>query len=504
MDKTVPENKENESSNPPKFMLPSISSISNLPNSPLNTFQQINKHESADSILRGSSSSQTTFPVKVSPLNARNIPPFNQKNNFGMSIKQESNTSTPNFYLPKPSITYDLMNSPYTTTYWPAYYSEYYQSNKNINGSIGPQYNISTWSANDNISIYNNSRQEYLRSSIPARPFASYLNDNKQLPSLTSNLHSILNSSPSSHHLSYNSAFTKVRRRSDLKDDLISNLESDNNLLEIEGIKVQRAIIKSQGDENSFTHENIDPVLLNIHMEETVKKKDYNGTPSSTPDTSCKIESSKDKKKSRSNWSRKETRSLITAVKSKHKLLLAAQRNAEKSRIWSDMFSDHCTRYSGRTLKAFKLRWARLVADYNSVHECIKTGVEPMDFDFYDEMKEIFGDDFVADSNIISTDITDECLVPVLKMLKRRLDENETSQTDTSEEYLEDQSLAPQSSLHSPSPPRFYEPNDEEASLVQLSKRIRVDKDVKTVLKEVEITQRKCEKIIEQLKDITK
>ncbi|CAG8482414.1 11474_t:CDS:2 [Funneliformis caledonium] len=481
MDKTVP---ENERSNPPKFMLPSIS---NLPNpSPL--------HESADSILRGSSSAQTTFQ------------PFDSINDFGMSIKHEIKTSTPNFYLPKPSITYDLMNTPYTTTYWPAYYSEYYQPNKNIAGSMGPPYNVSTWSANDNISMYN-SRQEYLRSSIPVRP---YLNDNRQLPSLTSNLHSILNSSPPSHHLSHSSAFTNVRRRKlDFKDDLNSNLESedfesDNSLLEIEGIKVQRATIKSQGDENTFTQENIDPVLLNIHLEEAIKKKDYDETPSSIPNISCKIESSKDKKKSRSNWSRKETRSLITAVKSKHKLLLAAQRNAEKSRIWSDMFSDHCTRYSGRTLKAFKLRWARLVADYNSVHECMKTGVEPMDFDFFEEMEGIFGDDVVADSDITSTDLTDECFVPVLKMLKRKLDENETSQTDTSEEYLEDQSLAPQSLLDSPSPPRFYEPNDEEVSLIQLSKRIRVDKDVKTVLKEVENTQRKCEKIIEQLKDITK
>ena len=74
----------------------------------------------------------------------------------------------------------------------------------------------------------------------------------------------------------------------------------------------------------------------------------------STPGTA---EGGKDKKKGRSNWSRKETRSLISAVKSKHKILLEAQRNAEKSRIWSDMFSDHCTRYSGRTLKAFKLRY---------------------------------------------------------------------------------------------------------------------------------------------------
>jgi len=239
---------------------------------------------------------------------------------------------------------------------------------------------------------------------------------------------------------------------------------------------------------------------LNFLPEETIKKEDYNETPSSTP----KTEGGKDKKKGRSNWSRKETRSLISAVKSKHKLLLAAQRNAEKSRIWSDMFSDHCTRYSGRTLKAFKLRWARLVADYNSVNECIKTGVEPMDFDFYDEMKEILGDEVVANT-ITSSDLTEESSIPVLK---RKFDDEDekVAQIEIPEEDLEDQSLVPRSSpLHSPSPPRFDELNDDEGiSSFQQSKKIRVDEEVKIVLKEVEDTQRKCKKIIEQLKDITK
>ena len=150
-----------------------------------------------------------------------------------------------------------------------------------------------------------------------------------------------------------------------------------------------------------------------------------------------------------------------------------------------------------------------MVADYNSVHECIQTGVEPMDFDFYDEMKEILGDEVVADDNITtSPDLTEESSIPVLK---RKFDEEDekvagTSQTEIPEEDLEDQSLVPKSSpLHSPSPPRFDELNDDEGiSSFQQSKKFRVDEEVKIVLKEVEDTQRKCKKIIEQLKDITK
>jgi len=74
-------------------------------------------------------------------------------------------------------------------------------------------------------------------------------------------------------------------------------------------------------------------------------------------------------------------------------------------------------------------------------------------------------------------------------VLKRKLNENETLQVEIPEEYLESQSLEPQSSMHSTSPPRFDELN-EETSLFQLSKRIKV-----------EDTQCKCDKIIEQLKD---
>ncbi|RIA93710.1 hypothetical protein C1645_873898 [Glomus cerebriforme] len=451
MDKADIENKENaiENSLPPKFMLPSIS---NLPNpSPLTPFHQMNNHESADAILRGTSAQSTTFS--------------NQNHPFESSIKQETNPSTPKFYLPNFSTTYDPMNTSYTTTYWPAYYSDYpYQSNRDINGLTGPPYNVSTWFATDNnSSTYNNNnnRQECLRSPFPTRSFTPYYNNNRHLPPLTPNLHSIdsiVNSSPSSHHLGYNSAFTYIHpRKSDIRDDQILKfdhqvIEGDNNLLELEGIKIQRASIKS---DHSYTQENIDPGLLDLLSEETVKRgEDYDESNLLTP----KTEGGKDKKKGRSNWSRKETRSLITAVKSKHKLLLAAQRNAEKSRIWSDMFSEHCTRYSGRTLKAFKLRWARLVADYNSVHECLKAGVEPMDFDFYDEMKEILVDEVIDGTS----DIT-EGLTPVLK---RKLDQEDEKIVGTSqiEEDLVDQLLVPQQSsqLHTPSPPRFVELKDED------------------------------------------
>ena len=263
-------NKENEKSHPPKFMLPSISSLPNP--SPLNAFQQqMNNHESADAILRGSS----TFPTKAT-LSARNPQLFDTKN-FGCPIKQESKITNPNFYLPNPSMTYDSMNPSYPSTYWPAYYSEYpYQFNKDIN--VSP-YNVPTWSTNDTMSMYNNNnKQEYLRSPIPTRPFVSYHNDNRHLPSLTSNLHSILNTPPSSHHLGYNSAFTNVcRRKSDLKDDQPSKLESegfesDNSLSEIEGIKVQRASIKSQSDDNSFTQENIGKAnFLHLYDFENIK-----------------------------------------------------------------------------------------------------------------------------------------------------------------------------------------------------------------------------------------
>ena len=139
-----------------------------------------------------------------------------------------------------------------------------------------------------------------------------------------------------------------------------------------------------------------------------------------------------------------------------------------------------------------------MVADYNSVHECIKTGVEPMDFDFYDEMKEILGNEIVADNT--TSDLTEEGSTPVLK---RKLDDKDEKVTETSlsEEDLEDQSLT--SSLHSPSSPRI-DKHKNDGFLLQRSKKFRVDEEVKIVLKEVEDTQRKCKQLIEQLKDITK
>src|SRR3954451_23143038 len=182
MDKVGTENKENvnKNSQPPKFMLPSISSLPTP--SPLTPFQQTNTHESADAILRGSPA-QATFPNQ-SPLSARtSTQPFEV---FMKQEKQEIKPSAAKFYLPNPSATYDPMNTSYTTTYWPAYYDYSYQSNMDINGSIGPPYNVSTWYASDTTFI---NRQEGLRSPIPTRPFVPYYNsNNRHLPPLTSNL----------------------------------------------------------------------------------------------------------------------------------------------------------------------------------------------------------------------------------------------------------------------------------------------------------------------------
>ncbi|CAB4485850.1 hypothetical protein RhiirA5_492985 [Rhizophagus irregularis] len=484
------ENKENANNDiyRPKILLPSIS---NLPN-PLTSFHN---HESTDAIFRGSFA-QVNFPNQ-SPLSARSpTQPFE-----GSTIKQELNTSIPKFYAP--NINYDPNSTSYTTTYWPTYYSNNYQSNRDINGSTGPPYNVSTWSSSDNISSYNNNnnRQECLESPLPTRSFISYNNNNnnnndgRYLPPLTPNFHSIINSAPSSHHLGRNSAFTNVqRRKSDIIEDQPSKfgngvLEGNNNLPEI-----QHANIKF---DNPFIQENIDSILLGLLPEETIKRENYDETP--------KTEGGKEKKKCRSNWTRKETRSLISAVKLKHKLLLAAQRNADKSRIWSDMFSDHCTRFSGRTLKAFKLRWARLAADYSSVYGCIKSGVEPMDFDYYDEMKEIFGDEVITSNKTIKLSANS---IPTLKRKFNDKDEEVAgnSQIEISEEDSEDHSLVPKtSSPNSPTPSSFDELNGIEGiSSFRQSKRIKVDEEVKIVLQEVENTQRKCKKIIEQLKDITK
>ncbi|CAG8494646.1 10597_t:CDS:10 [Diversispora eburnea] len=76
-----------------------------------------------------------------------------------------------------------------------------------------------------------------------------------------------------------------------------------------------------------------------------------------------------------------KTKSLIYAIKPRWNDLSSSQRNSVKSRIWSEMFSDH------------NKRWARLVSDFNSVEDSLMLGKEPIDFDFYDEIKEIFGDE---------------------------------------------------------------------------------------------------------------
>jgi hypothetical protein len=145
-----------------------------------------------------------------------------------------------------------------------------------------------------------------------------------------------------------------------------------------------------------------------------------------------------------------------------------------------------------------------LAADYSSVYGCIKSGVEPMDFDYYDEMKEIFGDEAVTGNKTIKPTAH---LIPASKRKFNDKDEKVagTSQIEILKEDSEYHSLVPKSSLHSPSPPRFDELNGNEGiSSFQQSKKIKVDEEVKIVLQEVENTQRKCKKIIEQLKDITK
>jgi hypothetical protein len=175
MDKASTENKENvnKNSQSPKFMLPSIT-ISSLPTpSPLTSLLHFNKR-----IL-----------MRVLTL--------------FLFIKQEKQEIKPTkFYLPSPSATYDPMNMSYTTTYWPAYY-----------GSISPPYNVSTWFASD--TTYN--RHEELRSPIPTRPFVPYYNNNnRNLPPLTPNSHSIINFSPSFHHLD-NHSTNIPRRKSDTR-----------------------------------------------------------------------------------------------------------------------------------------------------------------------------------------------------------------------------------------------------------------------------------------------
>lgn len=145
-----------------------------------------------------------------------------------------------------------------------------------------------------------------------------------------------------------------------------------------------------------------------------------------------------------------------------------------------------------------------MAADYSSVYGCIKSGVEPMDFDYYDEMKEIFGDEVITSNKTIKSSAHS---IPTLKRKFNDKDEKVagTSQIEISEEDSEDHSLLPKTSLHSPTPPRFDELNGIGGiSSFRQSKRIKVDEEVKIVLQEVENTQRKCKKIIEQLKDITK
>lgn len=146
-----------------------------------------------------------------------------------------------------------------------------------------------------------------------------------------------------------------------------------------------------------------------------------------------------------------------------------------------------------------------MAADYSSVYGCIKSGVEPMDFDYYDEMKEIFGDEVITSNKTIKLSANS---IPTLKRKFNDKDEEVAgnSQIEISEEDSEDHSLVPKtSSPNSPTPSSFDELNGIEGiSSFRQSKRIKVDEEVKIVLQEVENTQRKCKKIIEQLKDITK
>jgi hypothetical protein len=246
------ENKENFNNNDfcrPKFLLPSISSLPNP--SPLTSFRN---HESTDAIFRGTFA-QVNLP-KQSPLSARSP----TQSFEGSTIKQELNTSTTKFYASNTN--YDPNNTSYTTTYWPTYYFDCpYQSNRDINGSTGPPYNVSTWFSSDNTSTYNN-KQECLESPIPTRSFTSYYNNNncsnnngRYLPPLTPNFHSIINSSPSSHHLGRNSAFTNVqRRKSDITGDQTlkfgSGIPEVNNSLS----EIQHANVRS---DDSFIQESV-------------------------------------------------------------------------------------------------------------------------------------------------------------------------------------------------------------------------------------------------------
>ncbi|CAG8641198.1 8879_t:CDS:2, partial [Paraglomus occultum] len=96
----------------------------------------------------------------------------------------------------------------------------------------------------------------------------------------------------------------------------------------------------------------------------------------------------------RRDWSHAETLALIEVVSSNWKSLNGKRTNAEKARCWQAMFDKFSERIQGRTLGSFKKRWARLVEEYKLfLDNNKKTGAEPIEFDYEEEMREIFKDD---------------------------------------------------------------------------------------------------------------
>ncbi|CAG8558744.1 7868_t:CDS:2, partial [Acaulospora morrowiae] len=350
-------NNEQERQNElPKFTLPPIYNL------PVISSANLSRNNTSE-LPRGiflSSSKTSQDPLFQTKLNIRNT--LTAHDSEGLNPRtpsqQPQRLSHNDLLLPEPQPSNDRTNVSFTA-YWPGYYADYSLTShsKDYNNVNMSQAVDSVWFGSGE--FHYSGRQDVTTVS-PSRIL------NTQLPSLGTLVHKPLHEISENQQLGLNS-IRKLSQQQCIseskKDRIISTCQKDAN------------DDKENMDPGKFEHDmrdsnSLEYLHLKIHSESEI-----------------------DKKKSRSNWKKNETRSLIAAVKPRWKNLLLAQRNSEKSRIWSEMFSDHCERFSGRTLKAFKLRWARLVSDFNSVENSLLAGTEPIDFDYYYEIREILNDE---------------------------------------------------------------------------------------------------------------
>ncbi|CAG8456275.1 3232_t:CDS:2 [Acaulospora colombiana] len=466
-------NEQERQNEPPKFILPPICNLPAI--SLINTPNNNPSARSAGILPSPSKISQVSF--SQAQLNNRSTLIINNsvRPNRHSMPSQKLHPSHNDLLSPESLPLNDRTNVSFTA-YWPGYYTEHSMASHSKDSS-----NINTSQAVDSLwfgngEFFYSNRQDTSPGGIP----------NIQLPSLDA----LVSNSP--HESSENRQFgsDSIRKlsqqqcASDSKDMIISMRRKNANQ----------------------DVENMDPFLLRKFGCGTQDGNDQEYL-------NLQIESDNDKKKCRSNWSKKETRSLIAAVKPRWRNLLLAQRNSEKSQVWSEMFSDHSKRFSGRTLKAFKLRWARLVSDFNSVEDSLLAGSEPIDFDYYHEIREILEDDSSNDVPLFQTSKTNEASPYAKETAFNDIDRKRDS--EGSIETFHDETLKRTSRKRdrkqtSHTPPLCHPLEADKngklsfSQTVKKAKLVAGEKTVETILQQIQDNKRDYERLIGCLKDLTR